>query len=192
MDIPKRLPTLPPTLSSPSSYDPEPGHLAHEVFPDPDLCAAGVHKGRVEVAGAHAADVVQLAGAGGALGPGRVAAGAGRVARVVAPLVGEAQELAAGDALVVHGKNPFATIVRGKSQSPGKRRSLTSWDDPSISVRSAELHWTEGRSSTTLIGVVQARMRSPQYAGGPPHENMARPTTASRAVATDPGNEARA
>lgn len=83
------------------SYDPESGHLVHEVLPDPDLRAARIHKGRVEVAGAHAADVVQPAGAGGALGPGRVAAGAGRVARVVAPLVGEAQELATGDALVV-------------------------------------------------------------------------------------------
>ncbi|KAK8126439.1 uncharacterized protein PG998_002198 [Apiospora kogelbergensis] len=77
------------------------GHPLDQVLPHADLRAARVPKGAVEVAGAHATDVVQPPGAAGALGPGGVAAGAGRVARVVASVVGEAQEVVAGHALVV-------------------------------------------------------------------------------------------
>ncbi|KAK8089696.1 hypothetical protein PG997_004657 [Apiospora hydei] len=101
----------PPSLPS-SSYNPKPSHLPHELLPnDADLRAARVHEGGVEVAGAHAADVVEApaGGAGaGALRLGRVAAGAGRVARVVAALVGEGEELAAGQALVV---GPAAVVL---------------------------------------------------------------------------------
>ncbi|KAK8056886.1 hypothetical protein PG993_002113 [Apiospora rasikravindrae] len=96
-------PSFPPFIAIPpsSSYDPEPGHLSHEILPNTDLRAARVHKGGVEVAGTHAADVVEPPGeTAGALRLGRVAAGAGRVARVVAALVGEAEELVARHALV--------------------------------------------------------------------------------------------